>query len=81
MKKLILVIAAISLQAAISTASAGEPYRPNTYLNVRSGPSVDYQIVGVIPPGAGVSLGDCVGEWCHMHWRAVSGWVNSRYLD
>jgi uncharacterized protein YgiM (DUF1202 family) len=53
----------------------------NVYLNVRDGGSPDYDIIAVIPAGAtGVRIDDCVGGWCHVTWRAVSGWVNARFL-
>ena len=53
----------------------------NVYLNVRDGTSPDYDIIGVIPAGAtGVRIDDCVAGWCHITWRAVSGWANARFL-
>jgi|GEM_PF-2949405 len=50
-------------------------------LNIRSGPSVSYPVVGEIPPtGRGVELiGPCRG-WCLVRYRGASGWVHGRYL-
>jgi uncharacterized protein YraI len=76
-------IAFLALAAAASlytTASQAGP-SPDTYLNVRSGPSVDNEIVAVIPPGADVSIHKWRDSWCHIGWRGVSGWVNCRYLN
>jgi hypothetical protein len=51
------------------------------YLNVRDGAANSYEVIGVLPPGAtGVLVDECVGRWCHISWRAVSGWVNARFL-
>jgi uncharacterized protein YraI len=53
----------------------------DVYLNVRDGASVGHQIIGVIPPAAtGVTIDDCVGHWCNIAWRGVSGWANIRFL-
>ena len=48
-------------------------------LNIRSGPSVGYPIVGRIPPGGrGVRVvGHCQG-WCPVSYNGASGWVNPR---
>ena len=52
---------------------------PDDVLNIRSGPSVGYRIVGRIPPGGrGVRLvGHCQG-WCPVSYNGASGWVNPR---
>jgi SH3-like domain-containing protein len=51
-------------------------------LNMRSGPSEAYAIVGVIPSnGSGVRMvGPCVGLWCQIQFRGVRGWANRYYL-
>jgi uncharacterized protein YraI len=75
-------IAFLALAAAslYTTASQAGRTSPDTYLNVRSGPSVDSEIIAVIPPGADISIDKCRDSWCHVGWRGVSGWVNSRFL-
>jgi hypothetical protein len=52
-------------------------------LNMRSGPSEDYAIVGVIPPnGSAVRMiGGCIGLWCEIQFRNTRGWVNRYYLS
>ena len=51
-------------------------------LNVRSGPSEDHTVIGIISPrGYGVKIiGACAGEWCPVRHGSISGWVNSYYL-
>jgi uncharacterized protein YraI len=66
----------------VSTTSQAR-YRvvDDVYLNVRDGASVGHQVIGVIPPAAtGVTIDDCVGHWCNIVWRRVSGWANIRFL-
>lgn len=51
-------------------------------LNMRSGPSDEYAIVGVIPPNASAvrMVGSCVALWCEIQFRNTRGWVNRYYL-
>jgi uncharacterized protein YraI len=51
-------------------------------LRVRTGPSVEYDEVGGIPPNAcGVMIsGPCRGSWCPVIYRGLRGWSNASYL-
>ena len=51
-------------------------------LNIRSGPSADYSVVGTIPPGGrGIQIvGACAGRWCQINYRGARGWVNRQFL-
>ena len=51
-------------------------------LNVRSGPSADFDVVGELQPGSrGVSItGMCRSQWCPVQHESTSGWVNRSYL-
>ena len=51
-------------------------------LNVRSGPSADFDVVGELQPGSrGVSItGMCRSLWCPVQHESTSGWVNRIYL-
>ena len=59
---------------------------PNDVLNVRSGPGVDFGIVGTIPPdatdvaitGSGQSVSG--STWVPVQRGNLAGWVNSRFL-
>jgi hypothetical protein len=56
--------------------------RRDDVLNVRSGPSADFDIVGALPPGSrGIAITSaCRAQWCPVKHLATSGWVNSSYL-
>lgn len=71
---------------SIKTSSA-KPFRvagvdPADVLNIRNGPSPDYQSVGGIPSDShGITItGPCQNEWCPVKHRTLVGWVNRRYL-
>ena len=56
--------------------------RSDDVLNVRSGPSADFDIVGALQPGSrGIAItSGCRSQWCPVQHRAASGWVHSAYL-
>jgi hypothetical protein len=51
-------------------------------LNVRKGPSADFDVVGGLPPGSrGVAVtGACQARWCPVEHPSARGWVNRTYL-
>jgi len=52
----------------------------NADLNVRSGPGIQYPIIGVIPDGGSAFSSGCRYDWCHVDYRGLSGWSSSAYL-
>jgi hypothetical protein len=56
--------------------------RADDVLNVRSGPSADFDIVGELPPGSrGIAITDaCRARWCPVRHLSATGWVNSAFL-
>jgi SH3 domain-containing protein len=56
--------------------------RSDDMLNVRSGPSADFDIVGGLPPGSrGIAITSaCRAAWCPVRHGSVNGWVNTVYL-
>ena len=57
--------------------------RQDDVLNVRSGPSADHDIVGMIAPGSrGIALTSaCQSQWCPVRIDGTAGWVNSAFLS
>lgn len=56
--------------------------RSDDVLNIRSGPSADFDVVGELPPDTrGIAVTSaCRAKWCPVQHHATSGWVNSLYL-
>jgi hypothetical protein len=56
--------------------------RADDVLNVRSGPSADFDIVGELAPGSrGIAItSECRSRWCPVQINATAGWVNSSFL-
>ncbi|MGI9412333.1 MAG: SH3 domain-containing protein [Hyphomicrobiales bacterium] len=83
----IALLAAVTLPTVASACAFCGTYRVVgvevwDVLNIRSGPSVRFQVVGAMPPDAvGVVItGPCEGNWCRISYFAKSGWVNTNYL-
>ena len=79
--------AKVELAKAQLPKSAHAPFRvagvdPRDVLNIRTGPSSEFQSVGTIPPDSrGITMtGPCQNDWCPVKHRTLVGWVNRRYL-
>jgi uncharacterized protein YraI len=60
--------------AAAATVVADAP------LHIRSGPGIEYRVIGVIPDyGAAYSSG-CQYGWCRVDYHGRRGWSSSAYL-
>jgi len=72
----------------VETPKSGrKPFRvagvdPADVLNIRNGPSLDYNSVGGIPSNSrGITItGPCLNDWCPVRHRTLVGWVNRKYL-
>ena len=79
---------AVPLAAQAEPRRAADPLfrvanvRSDDVLNVRSGPSADFDVVGELQPGSRgiVVTSACRSKWCPVQHHATSGWVNSAYL-
>ena len=55
----------------------------NDNLNIRSGPSTDYEIIGKAPKDAIVTIMgymDAIDDWLLIDYDGTVGWVSSEYL-
>ena len=71
----------------VAQKAAIKPFRvagvdPSDVLNIRTGPSPDYQAVGGIPSNShGITItGPCQNDWCPVRHQTLVGWVNRRFL-
>lgn len=53
-----------------------------TDLNLRAGPGVSYEIVGVIPASQSVTVDGCLeaSNWCRVGYGEKNGWASGDYL-
>lgn len=72
-----LMLAAGLLLGSVTVAAAG-PALVTADLNLRSGPGVNYGVVGMLPGGSTVNVVGCRGSWCRV---AGGGYASRSYLD
>lgn len=67
---------------AAAPAAAATQAKAGTDLNIRSGPGVQHEVIGVIPGGADVSVAGCIdaANWCEVTHDETSGWAYGDYL-
>lgn len=49
-------------------------------VNVRSGPSAQYERINTLRRGQAVEVTGCRGGWCYVETRGNDGWVSASYL-
>lgn len=74
--------ATLSTMLLASTAFAETSATAYTDLNLRAGPGVNYEILGVIPASQAVTVDGCLdaSNWCRVSLGEVSGWASGDYL-
>lgn len=50
------------------------------YLNIRREPSLNAPVIGMAPNGAEVTVLDQVGNWYHISYDSIDGYVYDQYL-
>ncbi len=78
-----LALTTIGISALLTGAAfADVAATATTDLNVRAGPGTEYQVIGVVGGGEGVSIQGCVegSKWCAIATDGGQGWVYSDYL-
>ena len=84
-------ISTYSIQAQKPECSCSDAYAGTylcttsvTGLNVRSGHSTAYDIIGSVPPGATVKVTHASGtsnsDWAHIEYNGLSGYASMQYL-
>lgn len=73
---------AVAMMAFAGAASAQTAAKAGTDLNLRSGPGVQHDVVGVIPGGEDVTVAGCIdaANWCEVSYKDMSGWAYGDYL-
>jgi len=78
----LLASAAVLTLGLSGAALAQTPATASTDLNVRSGPGVNYPVVGLIGAGVEVSVVGCIEaiSWCEVSTPVGGGWSYGDYL-
>lgn len=68
------------LTALSAPALAKPAYVPST-VNLRAAPGTDKEILGKIPSGSLIDVGDCSSGWCAVTWQGKSGFAIETAID
>jgi len=72
---------AFILGASVAHAGCTANLSSAQELNIRSGPSTNYQSVGKIPGGeCGIRIRNCEDGWCRIRYDGVTGYSSEFYL-
>lgn len=73
---------AIASMVFAGAASAETMAKAGTDLNMRSGPGVQHEVIGVIPGGDDVTVAGCIesANWCEVTFKDMKGWAYGDYL-
>lgn len=71
---------ALVLAAFAAPAVAKPAYVPST-VNLRSGPGTDKDILGKIPSGSLIDVGECTAGWCAVTWQDKNGYAIQTAID
>ena len=67
---------------SIDTASSADATVVNTKsLNVRSGPSTSYKVLGTLPRGARINVTRRPAGWCEIKYGGTYAYVHADYVD
>lgn len=74
--------ATLGAMVLASSAYAQTSATAFTDLNLRAGPDVSYQIIGVIPASQPVAVDGCLdaSNWCRVTYEGQNGWASGDYL-
>jgi hypothetical protein len=73
--------AAIFMTSGLAYAGCTANLTADRELNIRSGPSSNYEPVGRIPGRAcGIRIRDCDDGWCRVNYEGLSGYSSEFYL-
>jgi len=82
MRKILGIVAAISVIGLGIGAAQAAPGYATANVNIRTGPDTEFPSAGVIPEGSSVDVRGCLRDesWCDVRWGSEQGWVFSEYL-
>lgn len=75
------MVVALGLGLMPAAAALAKPaYVPST-VNLRAAAGTDKEILGKIPSGSLIDVGDCSGGWCAVTWQGKSGFAIETAID
>jgi len=80
MRFFVLIVSGLLLAGTTAPVSAKPAYVPST-VNLRAGAGTDKEILGKIPSGSLIDVGECTGGWCAVTWQDKKGYAIQTAID
>lgn len=62
------------------TSQTGRVNVTSGFLNIRNGPALTGEVIGMIPNGATVIITEKVGDWYRINYNGIDGYVFGQYI-
>lgn len=62
------------------TGQTGRVTITSGFLNIRNGPALSGEVIGMIPNGAIVNITEQVGDWYRINYNGIDGYVFGNYI-
>ena len=70
----------LAVLLALATAAHAAKTTALTAVNVRSGPGINFALLGNLVAGQSVDVIQCQNNWCLIDSVGPDGWVSAEYL-
>lgn len=70
-----------TLNTGLNSVLASTGVIKSTEVNIRSGPGTNYQRLDTILKGSQVDILETQGDWKHITFGSINGWIASQYID
>jgi uncharacterized protein YraI len=76
-----LAFAVCAVAGTLASVALAAPAVTTANVNLRQGPSTDYQIIVTVPASAAVDVEGCASGWCKVDYAGSAGWISEDYLQ
>src|SRR5262245_27100820 len=71
----------LAVGALLLSAGAVSAATVTDNLNLRSGPSISYNVIGAMPAGSDVRVLSCGRSWCRVAFNDTTGFASRRFIS
>ena len=74
-------LAAVMVAGLAAPALAETATTDGLFVNIRSGPGVNYPQTCLAWPNVKFEVTECQGNWCYVNYLRSSGWMSRKHID
>lgn len=65
---------------AAPALASGNAKTDGLFVNIRSGPGVNYEPICLAWPNVPFTVTKCEGNWCYAHYLRSKGWISRQHV-